>query len=85
MINVGFQLWQCLDCGAQGGGEMKELLEHQSKCEKYRKRREGATKETLSCPLCGKSHEVTYYYNNTPLLACPKAEPDKIYCFNKAL
>ena len=88
MIDVGFKLWRCLDCGAQDVGEMKELLEHQSKCEKFLKRVEGEAankKEKLPCPLCGDWHEVVYYYKDAPLLACPKAEPDKIYAFNKVL
>lgn len=37
---------------------------------------------SLFCPLCGGWHEVKYEYNGIPLLACEKAEKDKLYCFN---
>jgi hypothetical protein len=37
----------------------------------------------VRCPLCGKMHELKYAYKSMPLLACPEAKPDTIYCFKE--
>lgn len=41
-----------------------------------------AFKQTLHCPICNELHEVNYSYKGSPLLECPKADPNKIYFTN---
>lgn len=36
----------------------------------------------MICPLCSRSDHVVYDYNGVTILACPRADPDKLYCYN---
>ena len=40
-------------------------------------------KKQIVCPICGEAHEVHCEYKGMPLLACPKADPNKLYGFKK--